>query len=74
MTNEPKSGVILFYYVIGDVVYHRLADERRRGIVTGILVRPTGQSYLVTWPDQGETAHYAFELSTEFVPDFEGGE
>jgi hypothetical protein len=68
---ETPSRIIPLAYDIGEVVYHRLADERCRGLVTGILVRPTGQSYFVTWPDQGESAHYAFELSLEYVPDYE---
>jgi hypothetical protein len=61
-------------YSLGEVVYHRLAESPRRGLVTGIQLRPTGCSYLVTWPDQGELAHYAMELSTEFVPDYESCE
>jgi len=71
ITVETLSRIIHLTYDIGDVVYHRLADERRRGLVTGVLLRPTGQSYLITWPDQGESSHYAIELSSEFVPDYE---
>lgn len=71
ITVETPTRIITLTYDLGDVVYHRLAESPRKGLVTGVLLRPTGHSYLVTWPDHGELAHYAMELSTEFVPDYE---
>jgi len=68
---ETPSRVIPLPYDVGDVVYHRLADERHRGLITGIQIQPDGASYWVTWGDRHETRHYACELSTEFVPDYE---
>jgi hypothetical protein len=58
-------------YKIGQVVYHRLAEERRRGFVKGITVTPEGVHYWVTWPDLSESKHYDIELSAEYVPDYE---
>jgi hypothetical protein len=74
ITLETSSRIIRLDYDIGDVVYHRLADERRRGLVTGILVRPSGCSFLITWADHVESTHFAMELSGEFIPDYASSE
>lgn len=62
----PKSE---FPFWLADTVYLRVISERVPGMVTGVLLRPGAAQYLVTWPD-GETAHYDFELSAEWVPSF----
>jgi hypothetical protein len=51
-------------FSLGQIVYHRCAPEEP-GVVTGILQRPTGYSYYVTWGDRTEAAHYDIELTTE---------
>lgn len=54
-----------FPFAFGDHVRHVGDDteEDRAGVVTGILLRPHGDLYLVTWGRFGdEREHYAFEL------------
>ncbi len=58
-------------YWIGDIVYHVLSTEIRRGIVTGIKIDPGGIMYYVTWPDHIEHLHFDIEISSEYVPDYE---
>lgn len=67
-------ATVQFAYSIGDVVYHRMASERRRGLVTGLGVNPGGKIYFVTWQDGQEFKHYELELTTEYFPDFDGGD
>lgn len=46
-------------------VYHRVRPGVA-GMVTGIIVRPTGLQYLVTWgEDLEEFTHYEIELTDE---------
>ena len=54
-------------FPIGSMVYLKADDEPRRGMVTGILLRPTGPVLLVTWAGGDERHHYACELDD--VPD-----
>lgn len=49
---------------LGDVVYLRV-DGARAGVVTGIMLRPGGRTYCVTWDDLDERQHYAAELTVE---------
>lgn len=51
-------------FSIGQRVYHLCAKENV-GIVTGILFRPHGVIYLVTWSDVTERYHFEIELSAE---------
>ena len=50
-------------FTFGDLVTH-YADEERRGVVTGITLRPNGgEQFLVTWADSmDEMPHFAIEL------------
>lgn len=58
-------------YTIGDVVYLRVNDERKPGMITIISIRPHGYVlYCVVWRGGSETWHSDFELSTEYVPDW----
>ena len=51
-----------FPFAFGDQVEH-VTDDESLGVVTGILLRPAGDLYLVTWgPHSSEIEHYAFEL------------
>jgi hypothetical protein len=58
-----------FAYQVGDTVFLRVAAERVPGFVTGIIVRPAGVLYEVTW-ESGVSAHFDFELTDTYVPDF----
>ncbi len=72
ITVETRSRIVPVRYDLGDIVYHRLAEERRKGMVTGISITPDEIQYWVTWPPEYlEKQHYECELSTEFVPDYE---
>jgi len=52
-------------FSIGQIVYLKIKAEVP-GMVTGILVRPTGPLFLVTWSsDMTERYHYAVELTAE---------
>jgi hypothetical protein len=46
---------------IGDVVQLR-ANVETIGIVTGIVRREAGWTYLVAWPETGEHEHYSCEI------------
>ncbi|HMF38294.1 MAG TPA: hypothetical protein VKF17_16745 [Isosphaeraceae bacterium] len=61
-------------YWLGDIIFHRIAEERKRGMVTGINICPDGLYYWITWSDGHETKHYPIELTSEFVPDYETSE
>jgi hypothetical protein len=69
---ERRPSKTEFPYWLGETVFLRVLSERVPGIVTGVLMRPGAATYLVSWPD-GEVAHYDFELSTEWVPEFTEG-
>ena len=56
-------------FKMGQRVYSVLNAEAR-GIVTGLLYRPTTVLYLVTWSDMREMEHSDIELSEEPVRDF----
>lgn len=63
---HPRSTA----YQLRDIVYLRVCDEKERGMVTGIVTRENGVTYLVSWPNREETSHFAFELSSEYIPQF----
>lgn len=50
---------------IGTPVYHCMADEPMRGIVTGYHIRPDSILYAETW-------HYTIELSATHEPHYGG--
>jgi len=50
---------------LGDFVYKRMAPDEL-GMITGILWRPHGVVYLVTWAgEEDENTHYDIELTRE---------
>lgn len=51
-------------FQLGDTVYRRV-DEDERGMVTGILFRPTGTVYFVTFGGGREDSCYDIELTAE---------
>lgn len=59
-------------YWIEDIVYLKVNPERMPGMITGISIKPGGSViYGVSWGDGSEDFHYACEMSSEFVPDWE---
>lgn len=48
-------------------------DPEIPGLVTGLITRPTGYQYLVTWSDErgSEDTHYDIELTSEPEPERE---
>lgn len=67
MRGLPRYSAATYWF--GDVVYLRIREERTRGMITGVNLRPGGVCYGVQWPGE-ESFHYEFELTTEFVHDF----
>jgi len=51
-------------FTLQDIVYLRLNPEVK-GVVTGILFRPHGVLYFVSWEGEPEGSHYDFELTKE---------
>ena len=68
---DTSSKIRPACYWIGATVYHRLVDEKRAGLITGVTFTPEGHYYWVTWPDLSEAKHYEMELTSEYVPDYE---
>ena len=48
-------------FKIGDEVT-RNAQDTDKGVITGIMLRPGGKVFYVTWADHAERAHYSVEL------------
>lgn len=49
-------------YKLEQPVWFKL-DREKEGIVTGILFRPSGVCYKVTWEDMDEIDHFECELT-----------
>ena len=49
---------------LGETVYFP-ANPEKRGVVVGICIRASGESYAVTWDDLVERWHTAIELCRE---------
>lgn len=65
------SRTVVSLYWIGDIVFLRVNDERKRGMVTRVnIVAHDAVSYGVTWCGGSETWHYECELTAEYLPDF----
>jgi hypothetical protein len=58
----PNSDAVRYKW--GQVV-HLKVDEDQSGVITGIIYRPDGHAYLVTWHDFTERTHFECELITE---------
>lgn len=65
MTNRSVST----RWWMGDVVYLRVAGERSRGMIVGVLISPNGLVYSVQFEGMC-SMHFEIELSSEFVHDF----
>ncbi len=66
MTSDKSQVEVLQpAFQIGETVYSAIADDRR-GMVTGIHLRPGYIAYDVTWADDSqEDSHFIIELSRE---------
>ena len=73
ITVETPSRIIPLAYDLGDVVYHRLAEERRKGLITGFTITPDGHFYFVTWPDHSEHRHYGLRAQLGIRARLRGG-
>lgn len=64
----PPSSVCyapdVIEWTFGQEVFLRCDSDQKKGLVTGIVMRPAGVGYNVTWGDRSETFHYVFELTT----------
>lgn len=49
-------------YKLEQPVWFKL-DREKEGMVTGILFRPSGVCYKVTWEDMDESDHFECELT-----------
>lgn len=58
-------------WTFGTVVYLRNRQERIKGLIVGYTLDPRGFCCWVAWPDTSETKHFALELTTEYLPDYE---
>lgn len=56
-------------FFISDVVYLRVEQEKNPGMVTQVVITPSGLMYGVQFSD-GHGEYYAMELTTEFVSSF----
>ena len=50
-------------WTFGQEVFLKCDADQKRGMVTGIVMRPTGVGYYVSWGDKTEVFHYVFELT-----------
>lgn len=58
-------------YWLGDVVFLRVNEDRKPGMVTRLTICANGAiSYAVTWRGGNETFHYDCELTSEYLPDY----
>ena len=59
-------------YDYGEIVYLKIRPEKVKGMVTGYHLNYNAVMIAVTWADTcQEIRHYEFELSKEFIPDYE---
>jgi hypothetical protein len=65
LVDRPLSLELQVAWLIGDEVYHKIAQDGGAGIVSGYLVRSTGLIYQVTWGNRQESGHFGFELTSE---------
>ncbi len=59
-------------YWLGDVVYLRVNEERKPGMVTCVSVVAHGAlCYRVGWRGGADSIHYECELTSEYVPNYD---
>lgn len=68
---DAKKIAIFSRFVLGDIVYLKIREEREPGMITGITVRPGTHIYHITWEDGCEATHYEIELTDTYEPKFE---
>jgi len=57
-------GPDVIEWSFGSEVFLRCDADQDKGLVTGIVLRPGGCGYFVSWGNKCETFHYSFELSS----------
>lgn len=56
---------------LGEVVFHRCAEQKSPGIITAVVFYAAGSAmFQVSWGDCSETRHYGIELTREFQAEF----
>jgi len=61
-------------YDIGNVVFLRVASEKKRGMITRLMVSGKNSDtieYNVGWGNNNYGWHYEGELTDEYLPDFD---
>lgn len=69
---ETKKLTLDIAFTFGDIVFLKTRAERVAGMVTRISVARHSITYCVSWGNGNETWHYEYELTSEFLPSFEG--
>lgn len=69
MSNLPETK-----YSLGDIVYHRLREDKEKGMIVGITFALDGGFYYeVVWGGCGYPMdHFEMELTSEYLPQFDG--
>lgn len=57
-------------FPIGQTVYLRMQDEKRRGMITGYMVDDSSVMFRVAWGNATDSIHYAIELTATYQPEF----
>lgn len=64
--DQPEPRVVQLAFLVGQVVYLKVAECPVAGMVTNVDICPHGATYHVTWGDtRVSTPHYDIELTTE---------
>ena len=61
---------IKFKYKIGDTIYHRTDDSKKRGLITGVSIGMGGTEYIVSFGHSDHAYCYEGELTSEYVDEF----
>ena len=54
-------------FQIGDVVHRKASTEPCPGMVTGIMFRPAGFTYAITWEGSNDESHH-YEIEVQATP------
>jgi hypothetical protein len=58
-------------FALGDVLYLKMGDERRPGIVTGYFIYDGGYMLQLSWGNSTDSRHYPIEVTREYEPRFD---
>lgn len=68
---DLKTIEVRVEFDFGDIVFLRVNEERKPGMVTRITLTKTGITYAVTWQGGSETWHFGYELTGEYLPSYQ---